>query len=179
MKRVILLLLFACPAFGADFEAGIRHVIVLTSDDVTSTSRGFAATGEVFWGERLSTQFFASFVNPEAIFGDVDLGTLGLDVYSAMLRYHLGRFYAGGGVAFVAIGDLDDQFGDAAEATFGSEVTFVAEAGARFRLFPRVFVDVGASYMPLTAEAESSRGDVPLELAIDPVTVSAGLSYRF
>lgn len=194
MKRLIFVLLLAAPAFAADFEAGIRHVVVNAMGETGELdlpmSRGFAATGEVFWTERISTQLAATFVNPEAILfpqdsAAVDLGTLGLDIYSVTARYHFtprARFsaYAGGGAALVAIGNLDDQFGEEIEIEFGNETTFVAEGGVRYRFLPRLFIDVSVSYMPLTAEAESRRGARgPAELTIDPLAISGGLSWRF
>jgi hypothetical protein len=139
MKRLLFVLLFAFPALAADFEAGIRHVVVMSMGDSGELdiplSRGFAATGEVFWTESISTQFAASFVNPEAILfpanaEPVDLGTLGLDVYSVTARYHFApasRFsaYAGGGGAFVIVGNLDDQFGDAVYLEYDEQTTFL------------------------------------------------------
>ena len=193
MKRAVFLVLLALPALGADFEAGLRHVGVFAAGDSgaldIALSRGFAATGEVFWTERVSTQFAASFVNPEAILEPanaepVDLGTLGLDVYSVTARYHFtpeARFsaFAGAGAAVVSIGNLDDQFGDDYEAEFESETTWLVEAGVRYRVLPRLFFDVGASYLPLGAQPERARGPVPAELNVDPVTVSIGAAWRF
>lgn len=88
MKRLIVLALLALPVFAADYELGIRHIVATPAGDSGALdipmSRGFAGTVEAFWTGRISTQFAASFVNPEAIYGDeVDLGTLGLDIYSA------------------------------------------------------------------------------------------------
>lgn len=189
----ILLLAVSMPAFAAGFEAGLRHVAVVPAGDSgdldVPLSRGFAATAEVFWTERLSTQFAASFVNPEAILRPagaepVDLGTLGLDTYSATVRHHfapgarLGAF-VGAGAAIVSIGNLDDQFGDAFEAEFGNETTFLAEGGVRYRLFPRLFIDAALTYMPLTAEAKGRVEGWPRDVKLDPVTVSVGAAWRF
>lgn len=197
MMRFLLILLLAVPAFGADVEAGVRHLVVFPRGDAGDLdipmSRGFGATVEVFWSERISTQFAASFMNPEAILfppdaEPVDLGTLGLDIYSVTARYHFmprSRLsaYAGGGAAFVVIGNLDDQFGDAFEATFDSETTFLAEAGLRYRLMPRLFVALDATYLPLTAEPDvllnTGQLVLPREMDLGSVIMSAGLSWRF
>jgi len=194
MRKLLAVLLFALPAFAADYEVGIRHVVVFSKGDSGALdvpmSRGFAATADVFWSERFSTQLAATFVNPEAILypanaEPVDLGTIGLDVYSLSARYHfaprarLGA-YAGGGVAYVTIGNLDDQFGDAYVAELGSEATFLVEGGVRYRLLPQLFAELGASYMPLSAKPEVTRGaNLPAEVTLDPFTVSAGVSWRF
>ena len=194
MRKLVLLLFLAAPLLAADFEAGVRHVVVASTGDSGELdiplSRGFGATAEVFWTERLSTQFAATFVNPEAILfaanaEPVDLGTLGLDTYSVSARYHLApasrlSAYAGGGVAFITIGNLDDQFGDQYEATFDSETTLLIEGGLRYRLLPRLFIDVGVAYMPVGAEPKVTRGaNLPDEVNVDPVTISGGLSWRF
>jgi outer membrane protein W len=195
MKRLVFILLFACRTFAADFEAGVRHVVVFqtgqASDLDLPLSRGFAATADVFWTERISTQFAATFINPEAILfppnaEPVDLGTLGLDTYSASVRWHFApqsRFgaYAGGGAALVQIGNLDDQFGEDVEAKFDSETAFLVEGGLRYRLLPRLFVELGVTYMPLSAETNVIKTNVnlPAEVGLDPVTVSGGVAWRF
>ena len=195
MKRLAFLLISSAVALPTNshaaeprgFEAGIRHVVVFPSGDSgaldIAMSRGFGVTADVFWTERLSTQFAASFVNPEAILRPanaepVDLGTLGLDTYSVSGRFHIAparrlSAYAGAGAAFVIIGNLDDQFGDTFETTFDSEFTFLGEAGLRYRLVSRVFLDLGLSYMPLRAKSDL------MEVNVDPLTVTAGASWRF
>lgn len=181
MKRLVLVLLLALPASAADVEVGIRHVVMTATGETAGLdlpmSRGFAATAEVFWTERLSTQFAASFVNPEASFEDVDLGTLGLDIYSVTARWHIAPAsrlsgYAGAGAALVSIGNLDDQFGDEVLVEYGNETTFMAEAGLRYRLLPRLFVELGASYLPLSADGE-------IELNVDPLVIGGGVAWRF
>jgi outer membrane protein W len=156
-------------------------------------SRGFGASAEVFVSERLSTQFAATFLNPEATLlpdsgSDVELGTLGLEIYSLTARYHLAprsrfSYFAGGGAALVSFGNLEDRFGDDLELEYGTETTFLVEMGVRYRFQPRVFLDVAVSYMPLEAEAELVRNDTaiaaPSRLSLDPVTVSVGASWRF
>ena len=87
-------------------------------------------------------------------------------------------------MALVSIGNLDDQFGDTIEAEFGNETTFLAEGGLRYRLLPRLYIDVGVSYMPLTAEAEvlrstDPRATLPAEINLDPVMLTGGVSWRF
>ncbi|MGZ5432703.1 MAG: hypothetical protein ACXWH7_07205, partial [Thermoanaerobaculia bacterium] len=113
-SAVLSVLLLAAPLHAADIEVGVQHVIAIAGDtgelDV-ATSRGFGAHLDVFWSDRVSTRVAAVFVNPAAILypdnpppGDVDLGTLGLDIYSATARFHIApraRFsaFAGAGAA--------------------------------------------------------------------------------
>ena len=203
-KLAVLLLLLATPLLAADFEAGIRHLSMApTADgrfdvgeiDVVS-SRGFAATAEVFWSDRLSTQAAATFFNPAAFLDpaapppdDVDLGTLGIDIYSLSGRYHFrpgARFapFAGAGAAYVVLGDLEDRFGDDLEMRFDRQTAFFAEAGLRYRVHPRVFLDATVSYMPLEAHRSFLRNDdprltLPARVSLDPLTVSIGAAWRF
>lgn len=197
-----ILLLFAAPLAAADLELGIRHVAAAMTGDSAfdggevdiAASRGFAATAELFVTERFSTQLAATFINPETTLfpaagpGDVDLGTLGVDTYSLTTRYHFApqsrfSYFAGGGAALVSIGNLEDRFGDSLEMEYDREVTFLVEAGVRYRFQPRIFLDLAVSYMPLDAQPSFIRNDtalaIPDGLSLDPVTVSVGAAWRF
>jgi len=201
MKRtaLALLVLFAMPLAAADFELGIRHVISKTTGDSGDLdiplSRGFGASAEVFWSGHFSTNAAASLVNPEAILhpstpppDDVDLGTLGLNIYSLSARWHFApdarlSAFAGGGAALVRIGNLDDQFGDVFEAGFANETTFVAEGGLRYRV-QRVAFEMSVMYVPLEAEPQIRRATdpnvtLPSKLGLDPVIVTLGAAWRF
>jgi outer membrane protein W len=203
MKRLVLVLCLALPLHAADFELGIRHVSTTLMGesafaggqlDIVS-SRGFGATAEMFWSPRFSTQLAGTFVNPAAILfpdnpppNDLDLGTFGIDTYSLTARYHftpdtrLSAFVGAGG-AIVLFGDLEDRFGAEIEMTFDRETALVVEAGARYRVFPSVFVDVAASYMPVNATPNHVRNDtavvLPQRVNVDPLTISVGAAWRF
>lgn len=193
-----LLALLALPAAAQHppVEAGIQHVIGFygSTDFDAGTlelpmSRGFAATAEVFWTPSLTTHFAATFVNPEAFLntpGETDLGTVGIDLLSAQVRYHFrptARFapYAGAGVAFASLGNIDDRFGDALEATLASQVTWTAAAGVRYRVLPRLTLEAGATYVPLRPELQVRKTNAPLpeSLQIDAVIVGVGAAWRF
>ena len=193
-KTAFLFLLLALPVHAADFEAGIRHVGMwptASSDVNVVASRGFAATGEVFWNERVSTQLNATFLNPAAFVGPndvVDLGTLGIDAYSVSARWHFlpqrrWSAFAGAGVSLVMLGNLEDRFGDDLEITFGNETTYLAEAGVRYRFLENVYLDAAVTYMPLEAEATFEKNNnqivFPSTLNLNPLTVSVGASWRF
>jgi len=202
MKRLTLalLVLLALPLAAADFELGIRHVVSKTMGDSgdldLALGRGFGATAEVFWTKRWSTNVAATLVNPEAILfpstpppNDVDLGTLGLDVYSLTARWHMRpdarlSTFVGAGGALVQIGNLDDQFGQTFYADFDNETTFVVEGGLRYRFRPSIAFELGAMYVPLEAEphvrlATDPNVGLPAKLGLDPVIVSVGASWRF
>ena len=194
----LFLFLFSLPLRAADFELGIRHVGhwpmgdgAFDGGDVEIvSSRGFAATAEVFWTPRISTQLAGTFVNPAAFLhpAEVDLGTFGMDAYSLSARYHFtpdARFspFAGAGAAMVIFGDLEDRFGDDIEMTFDRETTFLVEGGLRYRVFPNVIVDAAISYMPAEATRNHVRNDtalaLPTTVAVDPLTLSVGAAWRF
>ncbi|MGZ5441138.1 MAG: OmpW family outer membrane protein [Thermoanaerobaculia bacterium] len=198
-SAVLSVLLLAAPLHAADIEVGVQHVIAIAGDtgelDV-ATSRGFGAHLDVFWSDRVSTRVAAVFVNPAAILypdnpppGDVDLGTLGLDIYSATARFHIApraRFsaFAGAGAALVTIGNLDDQFGDAVEIEFDQETALVAEAGVRYRVYARIVFEASVVYVPLEIEGNVRRATdprivVPSPIGVDPLVVNIGAAWRF
>ncbi|HYI11781.1 MAG TPA: OmpW family outer membrane protein [Thermoanaerobaculia bacterium] len=200
-----ILLLLAPQLYAADLELGIRHVATMMTGESAfdggeldiASSRGFAATAELFVTERFSTQLAGTFINPETILfptgglvTDVDLGTLGLDTYSLTARYHFApqsrfSYFAGGGVAIVLIGNLEDRFGDDFELEYDPETTFIAEGGIRYRFYPRIYLDAAVSYMPLETEPATLKGappagvTLPPRLSLDPVTLSVGAAWRF
>ncbi|HVG23393.1 MAG TPA: hypothetical protein VND45_04505 [Thermoanaerobaculia bacterium] len=187
MRRLLLLLLLATPLTAAEIEAGVAHVAALArkqGDLTIEMGRGFGAEVEVFWSDVLSTRAAATFVNPAVYTSRVDLGTLGLDIYSASARWHLRPHshlspFAGAGGAFVVIGDLDDRFGDEVKIEFDAKVAPLVEGGLRYRVHPRIALELGATYMPLEAEGDVAFPDIPRRIAVDPLIVSAGASWRF
>lgn len=176
MRTLLLVLFLAVPLHGAQIEAGAQHVAAMYGDNGSlqiDMSRGFGAHVEVFWLRSLSTRAAATFLNPAVYTPEVDLGTMGLDIWSATARWHPGRSrlsgYAGAGAAFVTIGNLDDQFGDTIERELDPQFAAVVEGGLRYRIHPRIVLELGATYIPLQAE----------EIAVDPLIVSAGAAWRF
>lgn len=204
MKHAFLLaLVLAVPLRAAELELGIRHLSQWPRGDrgfdggelQIVSSRGFAATAEVFWTPRLSTQLAATFVNPAAFIfpttpppNDLDLGTFGIDTYSLTARYHLSPNarlspFAGAGGALVLFGDLEDRFGNDLEITFDRETALLIEGGLRYHIVPHVILDLAVSYMPLEATPNHIRNDtnvaLPESVKVDPLTVSVGAAWRF
>lgn len=199
MKRTLLIILFATTMRAAEIEAGAAHVIAVPRDRGTldiEVSRGFAAHAEVFFSDALSTRVAATFLNPAAILfpedpppSDVDLGTLGMDVYSATARYHFAprarlSGFAGAGGALVVLGDLDDQFGTDVEVELDPELTLLGEGGLRYRFRERIILEMSVAYMPLEADSQILRaGDprypVPETVTVNPLIVSVGAAWRF
>lgn len=197
--RLLLVLLLAFPAFAADVEAGVDHVITFMQGESAFdggdldvlTSRGFTASAEVFFSPRVSTRFSAMFINPVAILnpGDIDLNTLGMDIYGASARWHFtpeARFspFAGGGAAFVSFGNLEQRFADDIEMEVDAKAAFFVEGGLRYRFHPHIFLHGTVTYMPLEGEVtviHNARPDVvlPERVDLDPLTLSGGVSWRF
>lgn len=202
----LALMLFFVPALplsAADVEVGLRHLVVLLPETSFAggtlelpLSRGFAATAEVFLSDAWAVHASAGFVNPEAILypaggdpPDVDLGTLGLDMWAVMARRHVAprarlSGFVSGGVAYVQIGNLDDQFGDDVHAAFDPAFAARVETGLRYRLLENIHLELAASWMPLDAETSRIRADdprvsLPASVELDPLTISGGVSWRF
>jgi len=192
-------LAIATPLPAAEIEVGAQHVISIPRDRGTldiEVSRGFAAHAEIFFSDALSTRVAATFLNPAAILfpenpppNDVDLGTLGLDIYSATARYHFAparrlSAFAGAGGALVILGNLDDQFGTDVEVEFDPELTLVGEGGLRYRFRERIILELGVAYLPLEADSQILRAadpryPLPETVAVNPVIVSLGAAWRF
>lgn len=200
MKTLALLLaLVTLPLHAADVEVGIHHVATMMTgegsyDDFeleVELSRGFAASAEWFFSPRVSTQFSATFINPVAVInpGDVDLNTISLDTYAFAARYHFAsasRFstFAGAGVAYVSLGNLEERFDDRIEIEFDPQVTFLVEGGVRYRLHERIALSAALRYMPLEADSNVLRDErpgvtLPERISLDPLTLSVGAAWRF
>lgn len=202
MRRLLLLALLAMPASAAEIEAGIRHVAAGMMGDGRFDggdlhiphTRGWAMTGEVFWSDRLSTHAASTFINP-AVFlrpsdpgrPEIDLDTVGINTWSLTARWNFGSRwapFAGAGAAYALFGTLDDRFGDDLEFELENQLTFVAEAGLRYRILPSVSLDVGAAYMPLDPETRIVHSEdpalrLPEEIELDPLLITGGVSWRF
>jgi outer membrane protein W len=196
--KLLLLVLLAFPVAAADVEAGVQHVGTLITGDSSfdggdldvESARGFGASAEVFWNEHLSTRLAGTFINPVAVLnpGDVDLNTVSLDIYSLSARYHFAPRarlspYAGAGAAYVSFGNLEERFADDLEMNLDPEAALLVEAGVRYRFRPRLFFELGVTYMPLEGEPIVVRNNrnlpLPRTIAFDPLTVSAGAAWRF
>ena len=207
MRRTLLatvaLLLLATPLAAADLELGIHHLATAMSGDgafdggevdVVST-RGFGASAEGFFSPRVSSQLAATFLNPAAFVNpsspppdDVDLGTLGIDIYSLSARYHFRgdhrlSTFVGAGAAIVSLGNLEDRFADDIQIKLERVTTVLAEGGVRYHVTPSVVLDVTLTYMPVEAKPEFVRNDttvpLPAKITLNPATLSVGAAWRF
>ena len=162
-------------------------------DDVDfnfDSDQGFGIGLNVFWSNRISTEFVASQFSPEAAFeGDVDFGSSSLDMIpiTATLQFHFApdsRFdpYVGAGVAYVlfdefdGLDDLDEL--DIDEIDVDDDYGFVVNAGMSFDITPNFAIVADAKYVPIEAEINAS-GLAPATLEINPLILSAGASFQF
>ncbi len=91
------------------------------------------------------------------------------------------KTYVGAGVAFVQEIDIDFEI-DAAETSFETDETGLQlQAGARYDLNDRLFVDLTARYLTVSGARMEFPADTSRTVESDysPVTLSLGLGWRF
>ena len=91
------------------------------------------------------------------------------------------RGYVGAGVAFVQEIDIDFEVSGAETSFETDDVGFQVQLGGRYDLKDNMFLDVGVRYLTLSGAklefpAETTR---VVEADYSPITVSAGLGWRF
>jgi outer membrane protein W len=216
MKRVLpisLLLLLVCAvpmsAQSRAFDLTAYAAWVDTSsegtfDDTTNNpvdinfdgTLGYGIGANVFWGDRISTEFAIVRVNNDVSFrrravggttGNTDAEMMPI---TAVLQFHLapnGRFdpYIGAGAAYVLIDDVDTPSElnniDFEKLDFKDDVGLALNAGLGIRLTNNFGITLDAKYVPLESSARATRttGDETVKFDINPVILSAGLSLRF
>jgi len=208
LKAVLgaLLLATALPLFAADRSVDITGSVAFIhlneqneqSLDVES-DLGFTAGLNVFFGDRISLDVTAGVFEPEA---SIDLPTLTagrlrplqiqratvgkvkMIPLTAALLYHFapeGKFdvYVGGGVEYILLGDFDNADDvDFEEIDFEDDLGGMINAGMNIGFGRNLALKLDAKYVALGDPVKTS-GDIPLELELKPLTLSAGLSFRF
>ncbi|MHB0972367.1 MAG: OmpW/AlkL family protein [Thermoanaerobaculia bacterium] len=168
------------------------NTIVDNGEDVDfnfDSDQGFGIGLNVFWSNRISTEFTASMFSPEAAFeGDVDFGNSSLDMIplTATLQFHFAPDsridpYIGAGVAYVLFDEFDNDELD--ELDFGAidvddDYGFVLNAGLSFDITPNFAILGDVRYVPIESEITAS-GLAPSTLEINPLIISAGASFQF
>jgi outer membrane protein len=217
MKRIAVLLSLVVFAVAAPMFAQTRSVDVIGYanwvdpngdgtfsdgiDDIDvnfDSEQGFGVGVNVFWGDRISTEFAASVVEPDVAFESSNplfpaftAGSLEMIPITATLQYHFnpeGRFdpYVGGGAAYVLFDqldssdDLDDV--DIDSIDFDDDVGFVVNAGFSFDITPNFAVYVDGKYVPVSSSATATFATGPgveTDIDINPLIFSVGLGYQF
>lgn len=214
MKQAVPLLfaalLFAVPASAQDrfFDLTAYAAWVDTSSEGTfdgiedvdvnfDGTLGYGVAANVFFGDRLSTEFAIVRVNSDITFrrraaGPVVTSDSDAEIMpiTAVLQFHLipnGRIdpYVGAGAAYVLIDDVDapDELGniDFETLDFDDDVGLALNAGVGIKLTNNLGLTLDAKYVPLESSARAHRttGDQDVTFDINPVIFSAGLSLRF
>jgi outer membrane protein W len=215
MKRavpipLVLLLMAAVPmsaqhrAFDlTGYAAWVDTSSEGTFDDTTTAdpidinfdgTLGYGLAANVFFGERISTEFAIVRVNSDIGFRQraVANGNTQAEMMpiTGVLQFHFapnGRFdpYIGAGAAYVLIDDVDtpDELNniDFERLDFKDDVGLALNAGLGIKLSNNLAITLDGKYVPLESSARAVRttGNEDVKFDINPVILSAGLSLRF
>jgi outer membrane protein len=162
------------------------------------SEQGFGVAVNVFWSNRISTEFAASVVEPDVAFrsdspliGAFSGGSLEMIPITATLQFHLAPDsridpYIGVGAAYVLFdelderGDLDDV--DIESIDFDDDVGLVVNAGVSFDITPSLAIYLDGKYVPVSSAATARFASGPgteSEIDINPLMLSAGLGFQF
>jgi outer membrane protein len=178
--------------------SGENVIEVDDGDDVEvefDSEIGFGLAVNVFWGNTISTEFAAAMVEPEFTATDPTLGPFlaaGLEMIpiTAILQFHFnpeGRFdpYIGAGVGYVLFDDIDDEedLRDTGidEIEFDEDFGWAVNLGAHVGFTDNFGLYLDAKYIGVGTEATAVVGDeaFPTDLDVDPLMLSAGVTFRF
>lgn len=162
------------------------------------SSEGYGAALNIHWGERISTEVGAYSVDSDATLDTpvtgVNLGSLEMIPLTATLQYHLmgaSRIdpYIGGGVAYVLFDELssnDLRELDIEAIDFEDDFGYLANAGLSLGLTSNIALNVDAKWISVSSATiarpvggvDDVEGD-KVEIDIDPLLISAGVTLRF
>jgi outer membrane protein len=217
MKRPAILLSILLLAIAAPMFAQSRSVDVIGFvnrvdpngdgtfddgiDDVNvnfDSEQGFGLAVNVFWSNRISTEFAVSVVEPDVAFESTNPlipaftgGSLEMIPITATLQYHFAPNaridpYIGAGAAYVLFDqldgndDLDDL--DVDQIDFDDDVGFVVNAGVSFDITPNFAIYLDGKYVPVSSAATATFATGPgtqADVDINPLIISAGLGFQF
>lgn len=157
---------------------------------------GYGVAANIFWGERISTEFAISRVNTDVNVrqravnnaGDTEAEMMPI---TAVLQFHFAPHgtidpYIGAGAAYVLIDDVDapDELNniDFESLDFDDDVGLALNAGLGIRITNNFGLTLDAKYVPLESSARAVRtagNGQDITFDINPVILSAGVSLRF
>jgi outer membrane protein W len=155
---------------------------------------GYGLAANVFFGNRISTEFAIVRVNSDIQFRQRAVANANTQAeilpITAVLQFHLAPNsafdpYIGAGAAYVLIDDVDtpDELNniDFERLDFDDDIGLALNAGVGVRLTQNFGLTFDAKYVPLESSARAVRtiGDEEVKFDINPVILSAGLSLRF
>jgi outer membrane protein W len=174
------------PALGATFKLKF------------DSRAGYGISVDHFFSPNLSLQLLAQTVRANSKVEVTALGTsfsenagtLDLNEYDAALHWYFERRsafrpYVGAGVARIQGGkikipaDLTDS-GTAPETiSLDDKMTWVADAGVDVSISPKASITFTAKYTPYKTSVGADPVDPVQKLKLDPLTLAAGLRWRF
>jgi outer membrane protein len=155
---------------------------------------GYGIGANIFWGDRISTEFAIVRVNSDVGFRQRAVANSNTQAelmpITGVLQFHFapnGRIdpYIGAGAAYVLIDDVDtpEELNniDFERLDFKDDVGLALNAGLGIRLTNNFGLTLDAKYVPLESSATAVRttGSTDVKFDINPVILSAGLSLRF
>src|SRR5688500_48290 len=216
MKRILVLIalaaLAAAPAFSQSRSVDVTGWVTWadpsgdTIEDVDDLSdvevefdseQGYGLGVNVFWSDRISTEFAAHVLEPDLTLRSTDptiplsvFGSLEMIPITATLQFHFapeGRFdpYIGAGAAWVLFDEVTDASLDAIDVdsiAFDDDFGFVVNAGVSIGLTELIAINLDAKYVPVSSAARAVIAGVPgdaVDVDINPTILSAGLSLQF
>ena len=155
---------------------------------------GYGLAANIFFGERISTEFAIARVQPDATItrrravGSPGSGNLQITPLTAVLQFHFAPNgfidpYVGAGAAYVLY-EFDAQgVTNIDQIDFDDDVGLAVNAGLGIRLGNRFGVTLDAKYIPITSNATAvvvgTNQERTGEFEVSPIILSAGLSLRF
>ena len=209
MKRIIpvfLLFLLAVPAAFAQSRAfdltGSAVWVDPTSEGTFNSSDpttvnfdgtlGYGIAANVFWTNRISTEFAVARVSPQTTARRRAAGASGGDIVmmpiTAVLQFHLAPNgtldpYIGAGAAYVLFDDFNaNGLNGVRRIELKDDAGLALNAGLGIRLGSRFGILLDGKYVPLKSSATAVYATGPnttADIDINPVILSAGLQIRF
>jgi outer membrane protein W len=210
---VVTLLLVALPAAAQDRSVDVTGWVTWTdisgNNTITGSPgndldfdfdsvQGFGAAINVFWSNRISTEFAFSILEPDLTFAPENPaipvfagGSLDMMPITLTLQYHFnpnGRFdpYIGAGVAYVLFDDVDGgrNLGDVnlSSIDVDDDYGFVLNAGVSIDLTRSLALNLDAKYVPVDAAATAVFTSGPgqaFNIEVNPLILAAGLQFQF
>lgn len=167
-------------ALETDFEGGAGLGAALSyfvSDNLAIEARATAVRSDLTLFIRTAS---------DAVVG-LELGEFNLYPLAAALQYHVPtskrlRPFVGIGAGYLIVGDVEreTEFG-IERIEFDNSVGLIVNGGFNYRISDRWYLNADARYAPIetTSTAALAGSDDVEELTIEPLIVSAGLSWSF
>lgn len=208
LSLAVALLLIAVPASAQEraFDLTGYAAWVDTSSEGTfegnnpldvsfDGTMGYGVGANIFWGERISTEFAIVRVENDLNFRTRTINATPTEVemmpITAVMQFHFapnGRIdpYVGAGAAYVLFGDVDrpEELSnlDFESIDFEDDLGLALNAGVGIKLTNNLGLTLDAKYVPLESSATAVRpvgGGSEVKFDMNPVIFSAGLTLRF